>query len=58
MGFAATEIWRMCADNTIATRELNWKPEISFEDGLTRTVDWFKKYVDVFYSSSSSLNQL
>jgi len=53
-----TEIWRMCADNTIATLELDWKPEISFEDGLTRTVAWFKKYVDVFYSPASQLNQL
>lgn len=50
-----TEIWRMCADYSMAESELNWKPEISFEDGLTKTVSWYKKYINVFFSDDSNL---
>lgn len=30
-------------DNRKATLELDWKPEVSLEEGLKRTVDYFKK---------------
>lgn len=53
-----TEIWRMFSDNTKAELILGWKPKISFEDGLKRTIEWFRKYLSVFYDTSSSLNQL
>jgi len=53
-----TEIWRMCADNSRAHKILGWEPKISFEEGLKRTIDWFSKYLDVFYNSSSALNKL
>ena len=53
-----TEIWRMFADNQRARDLLNWKPSIPFEEGLKKTISWFKKYLDVFYSTGSSLNQL
>ena len=32
-----------------ATRELNWKPYISFEKGLEETISWFKKKYDQKY---------
>ena len=53
-----TEIWRMSADNTRATDLLEWKPAISFDEGLKRTIDWFRHYLDVFYSADSPLQQL
>lgn len=53
-----TEIWRMCADNTRAAELLGWKPNVSFEEGLVRTIDWYKKYLDVYYGPSSPLNGL
>lgn len=53
-----TEIWRMCADNKRAEHLIGWKPVIPFEDGLKRTIEWFKKYLDIFYNSASPLNQL
>jgi dTDP-glucose 4,6-dehydratase len=31
-----------CPDLTLAKRKLNWSPTISVEDGLSRTIDWFK----------------
>ena len=53
-----TEIWRMCASNERAEQILGWHPQISFEDGLKQTIDWFRKYVRIFYDSASPLNQL
>jgi dTDP-glucose 4,6-dehydratase len=31
-----------CPDLTLAKSKLNWSPTISVENGLSRTVDWFK----------------
>lgn len=56
--YRPTEIWRMYADNTMAEKILDWKPRISFEEGLERTIDWFRKYHSVFYNTSSPLNHL
>jgi UDP-glucose 4-epimerase len=53
-----TEIWRMCADDTKALQLFGWKAQVSFEDGLTKTVEWFKEYINVFYDKASKLNQL
>ena len=53
-----TEIWRMFADNQRAQDLLDWKPSVPFEEGLKKTILWFKKYLDVYYAPSSSLNQL
>jgi nucleoside-diphosphate-sugar epimerase len=39
-----TEIWRMYADNSRAREILGWQPTISWEDGLRRTVEWFRAY--------------
>ena len=58
LGDRPTEIWRMCADYSKAKSELDWKPKISFEDGLSQTVSWYKKYIDVFFSDDSMLLML
>jgi nucleoside-diphosphate-sugar epimerase len=26
-----------------AERELGWRPQVAFEDGLRRTIDWFSE---------------
>jgi len=33
-------------DLTQTKKLLKWKPELSFEDGLNRTIAWFKKEID------------
>jgi len=48
----------MCADNTRAGEMLGWKPAVSFDEGLKCTIDWFRRYVKVFYDASSALNRL
>ena len=32
-----------CPDLTLAKSKLNWSPTISIEDGISRTIDWFKR---------------
>lgn len=34
---------RYAIDCTKAKNELGWKPEVTFEDGLARTVEWFQQ---------------
>ena len=47
-----TEIWRMSADNKLAKDLLNWEPIISFEKGLSKTIDWYRKFIQLYYSDS------
>ena len=42
--YRPTEIWRMYADSTRARTILGWKPEVSLEEGLKRTTEWFREY--------------
>jgi len=37
------EVARSALDARLAYRSLGWKPKVSFEDGVKKTVDWFKK---------------
>ena len=39
-----TEIYEMRAKNTLAKKYLKWKPQISFDQGLINTIEWYKKY--------------
>ena len=39
----AGEQRRSVVDHRRATAELGWRPEVSLEDGLKQTVDWFRK---------------
>jgi len=48
-----TEIWRMCAANQTAQEILGWTPKVSFDEGLKKTIDWFRQYKEVFEQSSS-----
>lgn len=34
-----------CPDLTAAKTKLGWRPEVSVEDGLFRTIDWFKSQI-------------
>lgn len=52
------EIWNMCCDASRARDLLGWKPQLSLEQGLRRTVEWFRHYCHLYYQSDSPLNQL
>jgi UDP-glucose 4-epimerase len=43
--YRPTEIWRMYADNSRAQEILEWQPQVSLEEGLSRTIEWFRTYL-------------
>ena len=47
-----SEVERLVSNNEKILAKTNWKPEISLEDGLTKTFEWFEK-IDIksFYKS-------
>ncbi len=42
--YRPTEIWHMCSNSDRARRILGWAPKTSFEDGLKKTIQWFREY--------------
>jgi nucleoside-diphosphate-sugar epimerase len=38
------DILRFCADNGKLRRVTGWEPRLSLEEGLTRTVEWFREH--------------
>ncbi len=38
---SASEVRRLCGDNTIITSLTDWRPQVSLEEGLVRTAAWF-----------------
>lgn len=56
--YRPTEIWRMYGDNKKAQALLHWQPKISFEAGIEKTIEWYKKYIMVFENSNSPLLSL
>lgn len=38
-----TEIWRMYADSSKARDRLGWVPRTSLDDGLARTIEWYRR---------------
>jgi len=53
-----TEIWEMSSNTDKAKKLIDWTPTIEFEDGLIRTIEWFRKYMDIYYNDLSPLYKL
>ncbi|MCX6804173.1 MAG: GDP-mannose 4,6-dehydratase, partial [Candidatus Diapherotrites archaeon] len=56
--YRPNEIWRMYSDSSKAKKLLGWEPKISFDEGLKRTIEWFRAYFDEFEKKNSPLNRL
>jgi len=42
----ASEVLRLRADNRLADRLIGWRPKVSLEDGLERTICWFASHIE------------
>lgn len=40
---ANSEVMRLCGDNSLITSLTDWRPQVSLEEGLKRTAEWFVK---------------
>jgi nucleoside-diphosphate-sugar epimerase len=49
--YRPTEIWHMYCDSARARRELNWQPATTIDEGLRRTVEWFRRYLSAHEES-------
>tara|TARA_A100001015_G_C14907329_1_gene678893 strand:- start:159 stop:1139 length:981 start_codon:yes stop_codon:yes gene_type:complete len=56
--YRPNEIWKMQANNKFITKNLSWKPKISFDDGLVETINWYKKFTNIFLNKKSSVSRL
>ena len=56
--YRPTEIWRMKTDNAKAKKILGWKPRYSFREGLGITVEWYRKFLEVYADKKSGLSRL
>lgn len=36
-----SEVRRLCGDNTLITSLTTWRPQVTLDEGLRRTIDWF-----------------
>jgi dTDP-glucose 4,6-dehydratase len=43
-----SEVSRLCADITKARTLLGYQPQVSFEDGIRRTVDWMREHLNAY----------
>lgn len=45
--YRSKEIWRLYSDNNKAKKLLGWKPRVSLEEGLKKTIKWFSKNYEI-----------
>ena len=56
--YRPTEIWRMSGDYTKAKKLLGWSPKVTFEEGLRRSIEWYRMFLDIFEGKESKLLNL
>jgi len=44
-------------DITLATQVLGWKPQVALDEGLARTIDWFKSHPELVAGQATSPSQ-
>jgi NAD dependent epimerase/dehydratase len=44
----ASEVLRLESDNRLAASLIGWQPEVSLDEGLQKTIDWFRLHLDQF----------
>ena len=55
--YRPNEIWKMQADNRFITSK-GWKPKVNFDNGLKKTIDWYKKFYKSYLGKNSSFKNL
>jgi nucleoside-diphosphate-sugar epimerase len=48
LGSEKSEVQRLISDNSLVLEMLGWSPQVTFEDGLQRTFEWFKRYLSLY----------
>jgi dTDP-glucose 4,6-dehydratase len=43
-----SEVMRLLSDNSLARERLGWSPEVDFDEGLQRTVEWVREHLHLY----------
>jgi nucleoside-diphosphate-sugar epimerase len=43
-----SEVLRLESDNRLAATLIGWRPEVSLDEGLQKTIDWIRLHLDQF----------
>jgi NAD dependent epimerase/dehydratase len=43
-----SEVMRLISDNRLAMEKLGWRPEVQFNDGLLKTIQWIEDHLGLF----------
>ena len=43
-----SEVMRLISDNRLAGEKLDWRPQVSLEEGLRRTIAWIEGHMELF----------
>ncbi len=43
-----SEVQRLLSDNSLARERLGWVPQVAFDEGLRRTIEWVRGHLDMF----------
>ena len=52
---ATSEVSRLCADISTAARLLHYQPQVTFEEGIKRTVAWIGEHLDAYRPGAYSV---
>jgi nucleoside-diphosphate-sugar epimerase len=45
---SGSEVERLCADNSLAGELIGWRPEVSLNEGLQKTLSWIRSNLDYY----------
>ncbi|HTX21998.1 MAG TPA: GDP-mannose 4,6-dehydratase [Candidatus Aquilonibacter sp.] len=45
---SASEVQRLVSDNSKAAKLLGWRPVVSLQDGLSRTIEWMRNHAELY----------
>ena len=57
LNYRPNEIWKMQANNKFIISK-GWKPKINFDDGLKRTIAWYRKFSRYYLDKNSFFKNL
>jgi len=50
-----SEVQRLLSDNSLAREKLHWQPQVSFDEGLTLTIEWMREHLGLYRSGAYQL---
>ena len=56
--YRPNEIWNMRAENEFTTKNIGWKPSVTFDEGLKNSIEWYKNFIQLYFDKKSFFRYL